>query len=93
VSKKFHNCDQKIILLHDNCRVHKARQVREDDESGFVEMEHPSYSPDLAPSDYYLRRRFSSDEYLNTWWWNFSKICQKNFFEGIALLEKLWNNR
>jgi histone-lysine N-methyltransferase SETMAR len=41
--------------LHDNCRVHKARQVREViDECGFVEMEHPLYSPNLAPSDYYF---------------------------------------
>jgi hypothetical protein len=32
-----------------------ARQVREViDECGFVEMEHSPYSPDLAPSDYYL---------------------------------------
>jgi hypothetical protein len=27
--KRSHNCDQKIVLLHENCRVHKARQVRE----------------------------------------------------------------
>jgi hypothetical protein len=32
-----------------------ARQVREViDECGFVQMGHPLYSPDLAPSDYYL---------------------------------------
>ncbi|KAH0807266.1 hypothetical protein GEV33_015525 [Tenebrio molitor] len=32
-----------------------ARQVREViDECGFVQMGHPPYSPDLAPSDYYL---------------------------------------
>jgi hypothetical protein len=27
--KRPYNCDQKIVLLHENCRVHKARQVRE----------------------------------------------------------------
>jgi hypothetical protein len=27
-NKKAHNSDQRIMLLHDNCRVHKARQVR-----------------------------------------------------------------
>jgi histone-lysine N-methyltransferase SETMAR len=43
------------MLLHDNCRVHKAHQVHEViDECGFVEMEHPPYSPDLSPSYYYL---------------------------------------
>jgi hypothetical protein len=36
--------------------VHQAsRQVREViDECGFVEMEHPLYSPDVIPSDTYL---------------------------------------
>jgi hypothetical protein len=41
--------------LHGNYTVHKARQVREViDECGFVEMEHPLYSADLAPSNYCL---------------------------------------
>jgi hypothetical protein len=36
-----------------NCKVHKARQVREVmDECGFIEIEHPPCSPDLAPSDF-----------------------------------------
>jgi histone-lysine N-methyltransferase SETMAR len=73
--KRPHNCDLKIMLLYDNCRLHKARPVREViDEWCFVEMEHPPYSPGLAPSDYYLLiisklkkhlrgSRFSSDEY------------------------------
>jgi hypothetical protein len=42
------------MLVHDNCTVHKAPQIREGiDECDFVEMEHSPYSPDLAPSDYY----------------------------------------
>jgi hypothetical protein len=50
---------QKIMLLRDNCRVHKARQIREViNECGFVEMEQPAYSPDLAPNDYYLFLNF-----------------------------------
>jgi hypothetical protein len=28
-AKETHNSDKMIILLHDNCRVHKARQIRE----------------------------------------------------------------
>jgi histone-lysine N-methyltransferase SETMAR len=72
--KRPHNCNQKIMLLQDNCKVHKALQVHEViAECGFVQMEHPPYSPDLAPSDYYLLprlkkhlkgRRFSSNDYL-----------------------------
>jgi len=42
------------------------------DDCGFIHMNHPPYSPDLAPSDYYLfrnlknmcGRRFSSNEEL-----------------------------
>jgi hypothetical protein len=54
------------MLLRDDCRVHKARQIREViNECGFVEMEQPTYSPDLAPSDYYLFLIFFSfDEYM-----------------------------
>jgi histone-lysine N-methyltransferase SETMAR len=77
-------------LLHDNCRVQKARQIREViDEYGFVKMEHPPYSPDFAPSDYYLfpklkghlrGLRFSSDEYLKEAVEEFFEELSKTFF-------------
>jgi len=44
-----------ILLLHDNSRSHSAAQTE-----GLItsfkweQMDHPSYSPDLAPSDYHL---------------------------------------
>ena len=46
-----------VLLLHDNAPAHKsciswAVIV----ECGFVELNHPPYSPDLAPSDYFLFR-------------------------------------
>uniref|UniRef100_A0A8D2J316 Mos1 transposase HTH domain-containing protein n=1 Tax=Varanus komodoensis TaxID=61221 RepID=A0A8D2J316_VARKO len=63
-----------VLLLHDNAPVHTARvskaAVRD---CGFEEINHPPYSPDLAPSDYYLfsnlkkdlrGKRFSDDEEL-----------------------------
>ena len=59
------------MLLHDNAPVHNAKKVQTAiAESGFHEMNHPPYSPDLAPCDYFLfrhlkkhlrGRRFSSD--------------------------------
>jgi histone-lysine N-methyltransferase SETMAR len=50
------------MLFHGNYRVYKARQVREAiDECGFVEMEHPPYTPDLAPSEYYLFSKLKKD--------------------------------
>jgi hypothetical protein len=53
-----------------NTKLAKSEVI---DECGFIEMEDPTYSLDLTPSDYYLfselkkhsmRRHFPSDEYL-----------------------------
>lgn len=62
---------KKILLLHDNAPVHKANVAQAAlKDCGFVEIPHPPYSPDLAPSDYFLfpnlkktlrGRKFSSD--------------------------------
>ena len=43
------------LLLHDNAPAHRSH-IGQDAilESGFEEMHHPPYSPDLAPSDYHL---------------------------------------
>ena len=66
-----------VWFLHNNAPVHKsmvhmvAQQALRD--CGFVQLNHPAYSPDLAPSDYYLFRnlkshlrghRFADDESL-----------------------------
>jgi histone-lysine N-methyltransferase SETMAR len=44
-----------VLLLHDNSPVHKShvsqRAIRD---SQFEELNHPPYSPDMAPSDYFL---------------------------------------
>uniref|UniRef100_H2ZVK2 Mos1 transposase HTH domain-containing protein n=1 Tax=Latimeria chalumnae TaxID=7897 RepID=H2ZVK2_LATCH len=63
-----------VLLLHDNAPVHKARVAQAaSHECGFEQLNHPPYSPDLAPGDYYLFRhlkaylygkRFSNDEEL-----------------------------
>ena len=42
-------------LHHDNARVHHARAVTEFlQQQGVIRMLHPSYSPDLSPSDFWL---------------------------------------
>jgi len=44
-----------IIILHDNGRPHAARLTSEAiAKMGWEVLPHPSYSPDLAPSDYHL---------------------------------------
>ena len=44
-----------VLLLHDNAPVHKSRDAQAAiRECKFEQLNHPPYSPDLAPSDYYL---------------------------------------
>ncbi|GFR73167.1 histone-lysine N-methyltransferase SETMAR [Elysia marginata] len=44
-----------LLLLHDNVRTHTSIRTRETIASfGWTTLPHPSYSPDLAPSDYHL---------------------------------------
>ena len=60
------------LLLYDNVRPHTATHTLQTlVKLSFMVLEHPAYSPDLAPSDYYLfgplkdalrGRRFTSDE-------------------------------
>ena len=45
---------KRVFLLHDNAPVHKflvAQQKIRD--SGFTELNHPPYSPDIAPCDFF----------------------------------------
>ena len=44
-----------VRLLHNNTPVHTVAVAKAAvKEHGFEEIEHTPYSPDLAPSDYYL---------------------------------------
>ena len=44
-----------VLLLHDNAPVHKATvSIAAVHDCGFTLVSHPPYSPDLAPSDYFL---------------------------------------
>ena len=45
-----------ILLLHDNARPHTARQIQAllREQFHWNIFEHPRYSPDLAPSDFFL---------------------------------------
>ena len=68
---------KKFTIHMDNARVHTARRVdRFMAENGFERAPHPPYSPDLAPSDFYLfgalkerikGRQFESSEAIIEW--------------------------
>jgi len=91
-----------VLLLHDNAPVHKslkaAAAVRE---CGFQELSHPPYSPDLAPSDFYLfrllkknlrGRRFADNEEVKCAVFDFFAEQEKEFFSnGIAALPTKWS--
>jgi len=67
---------------------------------GFTVLEHPAYSPDLTPSDYYLfgplkdvlrGRRFTSDEGVKKAVHECLAAQPKTFFsEGIKKLLERW---
>ena len=48
-----------VLLLDDNAPIHKCHIVQTAiRKTGFVELNHPTYSPDIAPYDYYLMNKF-----------------------------------
>ena len=91
-----------VLLLHDNAPVHKCRVAQAAiRDCGFEQLNHPPYSPDLAPSDYYLFRnlkshlrgtRFSDDDELraSTEGW-FQEQTKDFYYTGIASLKDKWS--
>lgn len=87
-----------IRLLHDNAPVHKSRVAqRAIHDCGFEQVNHPPYSPDLAPSDYYLFRdlkkhlagkRFASDsEVISAVCGYFDSLPKEYYLRGLEMLE------
>ncbi|GBP24177.1 Histone-lysine N-methyltransferase SETMAR [Eumeta japonica] len=55
VQKRRGKLSRGVLFLQDNTSVHMARVSRQAlKDTGFSEIDHPPYSPDLAPSDYFL---------------------------------------
>jgi len=55
---KYEQRHDKVILLHDNARLHVAKVVKKYLETlKWDVLPHSPYSPDIAPSDYWLFRR------------------------------------
>ena len=90
-----------VLLLHDNAPVHKAKVAQDAIQAcGFEQLPHPPYSPDLAPSDYYLFRhlkkhlrgtRFSDDEDLQWATEDWLRGQPEEFyFHGITSVAEKW---
>ncbi len=90
-----------VLLLHDNAPVHKCNIVQAAiRHAGFVELNHPAYSPDIAPSDYHLfsnlkkilrGKNFSSDDEAMTTVNDYLNDLDSEFFcTGIESLQGRW---
>jgi histone-lysine N-methyltransferase SETMAR len=81
-----------LWLLQDNAPIHKsALSTAAIDDAGFHIVPHPPYSPDLAPSDFWLFRHlkkairgklFNSPEEVRADVMNFFAECDSNFFKN-----------
>lgn len=92
---------KEILLLHDNARPHKATMSRQKiSELNYEVLKHPPYSPDLAPSDFYLFRslehslrdkKFKNvnevENFLNS---HFSSKPSSFYKKGIEKLPERW---
>lgn len=90
-----------VILLHDNARPHTAVLTRNKlEEMHWETLEHPPYSPDLSPCDYFLfaplkealgGERFENNEEVEERVRNWFTTQPQSFFEeGIYKLPKRW---
>lgn len=91
------------ILLQDNARPHKAAlTIEKINELGWSTINHPPYSPDLAPSDYYLfsnlkrylrGKNFSTLDALKGEISNFFESRPAEwYFDGISKLPHRWQS-
>ena len=59
---KYHPRWGKVFYQHDNARPHVHKNVKAKLEKlGWEKLEHPAYTPDLAPLDYHLFLSLSND--------------------------------
>ena len=103
IAKKRPQMKKKKVLFHqDNAPCHKSlATMAKLHELHFELLPHPPYSPDLAPSDYYLfadlkrmlqGKRFGSNEEMIAETEAYFEAKDKSFYKkGIEMLEKRWN--
>ncbi|UYV79004.1 hypothetical protein LAZ67_17000620, partial [Cordylochernes scorpioides] len=100
-NKRIGKLSKGVLFLHDNARPHTScKTVSTIIKLGFEVLEHPAYSPDLAPSDYFLfgllkkelkGKRFDLDEDVQKVVQDiFHTLPKSAYKEGIYKLPERW---
>ena len=100
--KRPHLKKKKLLFHHDNASPHTSVvSMAKINDLRFELLPHPPYSPDLAPSDYYLfpnlkrwlqGKRFSTnEEVICETEAYFAEFDKSYFSKGINMLEDRWN--
>ena len=104
IGEKRLQMKKKIVLFHqDNAPCHKSLAIMAKlNELSFELLPHPPYSPDLAPSDYYLlanlkkmfqgKRLYSNEEDITETNAYFEAKDKSLYKKGIKMLEKRWTD-
>ena len=90
-----------VLLLHDNAPIHKCKIVQAAiRQTGFIELNHSAYSPDIASSDYHLfsnlkkflrLKNFSSDDEAVATVEDYLTDLNSEFFcQDIQILHDCW---
>ena len=90
-----------VVFHHDNARPHTSLVIRQKLlELGWDVLSHSPYSPDLAPSDYFLFRslqnslngkNFNTDDDIKSYLIQFFANKNQKFYErGIMMLPERW---
>ena len=100
-SKQRGRLTQGVLLLHDNARPHTAHlTINTIQQLNWEVLEHPAYSPDLAPSEFHLfgplknalrGRRFAADDEVKDAVHDWLRSQPQTFFSnGIKKLTDRW---
>ena len=92
---------RRVVLQHDSARPHTSALTKDKIAAlGWEILPHPPYSPDLAPSDFYLFRSlqnslsgktFADDEQIRTRVHQFLASKPESFYRaGISRLPERW---
>ncbi|KAG6795134.1 Ammar1 transposase [Apis mellifera caucasica] len=90
-----------VVFHHDDARPHTSLVTRQKLlELGWDVLPHPPYSPDLAPSDYFLFRslqnslngkNFNNDDGIKSYLIQFFANKNQKFYErGIMMVPERW---